>query len=198
MWELEPVYYWGNLFKFSHTFIICDRLLETYFLFGVDLQKRYSLSFYQNSDKHLFIQREDSFLTYTRNSGDLHNIAVVKSTLKIPPRQKGAIPIRIKGHNIKDQVTYFISNQHTKKGLEPNIHVIDSIYNIKGKSTLCIIVANYTNKHVSLNKGQYIDHIELWINNMAQTFVNSVITLKMMDDQVQLDTFTPLLQNLSR
>ena len=92
---------------------------------------------------------------------------------------------------------YFISNQHIIKGLDPNIHVIYGTCNIKGKSTLHIIVANYTNKHVTLNKGQCIGHMEPTINSMPQTSVNSIITQKMMDEQVQPDTFKPPLHNLS-
>ena len=140
------------IFKFSHTFIICDTLLETYILFGTDIQKRYSLSYSWDSDKELFIQREDSFFTYTINCELQHNIAVVKSTLKIPPRHIGIIPITIKGHNLKAQVGYFISNQHTNKALDSNIHMLDEIYNIKDKLTLCILVANYMHKHVTFNK----------------------------------------------
>ena len=45
-------------FKFSHIFIICDKLLDTDILFGIDMQKRYSLSYSWYSDKQLFIQRE--------------------------------------------------------------------------------------------------------------------------------------------
>ena len=45
-------------FKFSHTFIICDKLPETNILFGTDIQKRYFLSCSWDSDKQLFIQRE--------------------------------------------------------------------------------------------------------------------------------------------
>ena len=100
---------------------------------------------------------------------DLHNSAVVKSTLKFPPRHNSAIPIRIKGHNLKDKVTYFISNQHIKKGLNPNINEVDGIYNIKGKWTLYVMVANYTNKHVTFNKGQFIDHMEPVIDNMSSS-----------------------------
>ena len=44
-------------FKFSHTFIICDKLIETVILFGIDIQKIYSLSCSWDSDKQLFIQR---------------------------------------------------------------------------------------------------------------------------------------------
>ena len=56
---------------------------------------------------------------------------------------------------------------NTPRRDDPNIHVIDSIYNIKSKSTLHIIVENYTNKHVTFNKGQgqWIGHMESPINN---------------------------------
>ena len=38
-------------FKFSHTFIICDKLPDTDILFGIDIQKRYSLSYSWDVDK---------------------------------------------------------------------------------------------------------------------------------------------------
>ena len=148
-------------------------------------------------DRHLFLQREGSFLTCTRNREDLNNIAVVKSTLKILPRHSDTISIRIKGHDLKNQVAYFISNQYTKMGLDPKIHVIDGIYNIKGKLMLYVMVAHYINKHATFNKGQCIGHMEPLFDNMSLMSVNSVITQKMMDDQVQLATFTPPLHNLS-
>ena len=75
-------------------------------------------------DKHLFIQREGSFLTYTRNCEQQHNIAVVKSPSKIAPRHSGVIPVTIKGHTLKAPFGYFISDQHTNKRLDPNIHVM--------------------------------------------------------------------------
>ena len=97
----------------------------------------------------------------------------------------------IKGHNLKAPVGYFISNQHINKGLDPNIHVIDGIYNLKDQSTLHIFVANYTNKHVTFNKGQCWVHIEPSIDHMPQTSINICTTEKMKDEQVQPDTFTP-------
>ena len=60
-----------------------------------------------------------------------------------------------------------------------------------------MIVVNYINKHITFNKGQYMGHMEPPIDSMSQTSVNSVMTQKMMDDQVQPDTFTPLLHHLS-
>ena len=89
-------------------------------------------------------------------------------------------------------MAYFISSQHTKKALDPNIHVIDGIYDIKGKLTLYVIVANYTNRHVTFKKAQCLGHIEPSIDNMPQTSVNSIITQKMIYKQVQPDTFKPL------
>ena len=162
---------WIVDFKFSHTFKICNRLLITDFLFSIDLQKWHSLSYCWDSDTHLFIQREGSFLAYKRNREDLCNTALVKSMLKMPPRHNRLVPIKIKGHNLEDQVAYFISNQHSN----PQWH---GIYNIKGKSMLYVMVANYTNKHITFNKGQCIGHMEPPIDRMSQTSVNSVTTQK--------------------
>ena len=106
------------------------------------------------------------------------------------------MPVNIKGHSLKTSVGYFISNQYVNKGLYPNIHVIDGIYNIKGRSTLHILVANYTNKHVKLNKGQCIGHIEPSIDQMPQTSINSLTTQKMIDEHIQPYTFTPPLHTL--
>ena len=112
-------------------------------------------------------------MTYTRNCEQQPNIAVVKSVLKIPPRHNDIIPITIKGHNLKAPVGYFISNQHINRGCDPNIHVIDGIYNIKGRSTLHVLVANYTNKYITFNKGQCIGHIGPAIDHMLQTSITS-------------------------
>ena len=119
----------------------------------------------------------------------------MKSPLKIPARNNDITPI-IKGHNLKTPIGYFISNQHINKGLDPNIHVIDGIYNIKGTSTLHVLVANYSNKHVTFNKGQCIGHIEPSTDHMPQTSINSLTTQEMIDEHVQPDTFTPPLHTL--
>ena len=147
-------------FKFSHTFFICDRLPEADFLFGISQQKRYSLFYCWDSHRHFFIQREGSFLTYIINKEDLYNIALVKSTLKIPPKHNGTTPITIKGHNLQDQVTHFINNLHIKEVINSNIYISDGIYKIIGKSMLYVMIANYTNKHITFYKGQCIGHME--------------------------------------
>ena len=102
-------------FKISHTSVICGRLPEADFLFGIDLQKPYSLSYCWDSNRHLFIQREASILTYTINKEDLDNIALVQSMLK-----KFHLDIMVQCQSRseattyrEDQVAYFISSQHT-------------------------------------------------------------------------------------
>ena len=102
----------------------------------------------------------------------------------------------MKGNKLQDQVAYFISNQHTKKELDPHIHIHNGIYNIKGKSVPYMMVANYTNTPITFNKGQCIGHMEPPIDRIFQISVNTVMTQKMIEDQVQLDTFTPLLHHL--
>ena len=177
--------------KFAHTFIICDKLPDTDILFGIDIQKKYSVSYSWGVDKQLFIQREGSFLTYTRNCEQQHNTAVVKSPLKVPLRHNGIIPVTIKGHNLKAPVGYFISNQPINRKLDPSIHVLDGIYNIKDKLTLHVLVANYTNKHVTFNKGQCTDHVESSFDHMPQNAINNLTTQKVTDEHIQADTFTP-------
>ena len=120
-------------FKFTHDFIICDRLPDTEILFGIDIKKNISLSYAWDKEKNCYIQKDGRFHTYTRNCEHKATIGFVKSTLKIPPRHNGIIPIKIKGHTIKGHMAYFISNQHSTEGKDPNINIVNGIHNIKGK-----------------------------------------------------------------
>ena len=54
-------------FKLTHNFIICNRLLDTEIIFGIDIQKKFSLSYACDKEKNCYIQRDGRFLTYTRN-----------------------------------------------------------------------------------------------------------------------------------
>ena len=96
-------------------------------------------------------------------------IGIVKSTLKITPQHKGIIPVKIKGHTIKGHMAYFITNQDPTKGKKPNINIINDINNIKGKISVNILVSNYTNKHITFNKGEYAGCLELTIDEIPQT-----------------------------
>ena len=46
------------------------------------------------------------------------------------------------------------------KGRDPNINIINGIHKIKEKTSVNILVSNYTNKHITFNKGEYIGCLE--------------------------------------
>ena len=54
-------------FKFTHNFIICNRLLDTEIIFGIDIQKKFSISYAWDKSKNCYIQKDGKFLLYTRN-----------------------------------------------------------------------------------------------------------------------------------
>ena len=45
-------------FKFTHNFIICDQLPETELIFGIDMQRKFSLSCTWDKERNCYIQRE--------------------------------------------------------------------------------------------------------------------------------------------
>ena len=163
---------WIEDFKFAHNFITCDRLPDMELLFGIDIQKKFSLSYVWDKEKNCYIQRDSKFLTYTRNCEQKATIGIVKSTLKIPPRHNGIIPINIKGHIIKGHIAYFISDQDSTKWKDLNINIINGIHNIKGKTSVNILMSDYTNKHITFNKGEYIGHLESPIDETPQSSAN--------------------------
>ena len=126
-------------------------------------------------------------------------IGIVKSTLKIPSRHNDIIPIKIKGHPITGQRACFISNQESTKGKDPNINIVNGIHNIKGRTSVNIFVSNYSNKHATFNKGEYIGYLldideekySLPHKNSEAHTISSVTTKKMMTVQVKQDTFEP-------
>ena len=85
---------------------------------------------------------------------------MVKSTLKIPLQHNGVVPIKITGPVIKEHMAYFFTDDNSTKGRDPNINIINGIHKIKGRKSVHILVSNYTNKHVTFNKGEYIGCLE--------------------------------------
>ena len=83
-------------------------------------------------------------------------MGIVKSSLKIPPRHNGVVPIKITGQMITDHIAYFITDENSTKGRDPNINIISGIHCIKGKTYVIILVSNYTNKHIKFNKGEHV------------------------------------------
>ena len=112
-------------FKFTHNFVICNRLLDTEIIFGIDIQKKFSLSYTWDKEKNCYIQRDGKFLTYTWNHEQKATIGTVKSSLKIPPQHNGVVPIKITGPVIKEHITYFITDDNSTKGRDPNINIIN-------------------------------------------------------------------------
>ena len=101
-----------------------------------------------------------------------------------------------------DHMVYFISDENSTKGKDPNINIICGIHGIKGKTSVNVLVSNYTNKHIKFNKGEYIGCLEPTItDNMPSDQpvthpTNSVTLQKMMAEQVQWETFNPPCHNL--
>ena len=115
-----------------------------------------------------------------------------------PPRHNDIIPIQIKGHAIKGHMAYFIGDQDFNKGKDPNIHIIDSIHNIKGRIYVNVLISNYSNKHITFNKGEYVGHLESPVEDMQQikedagSLTTYSITMEsMMAKKFEPETFKP-------
>ena len=182
-------------FKFTHNFIICNQLPDMELIFGIDIQKKFSLSYAWDKDKQCFIQQNGMFLTFTHANTQKATTGTVKSTLKIPPRHNGVVLIKISGPLITTHTAHFVTDDSTPKGRDPNINIIDGIHKIKDRSTVNILISNYTNKHLTFHKGEYIGHLEpivLDSTDQGETHqANSITLKKMMSETVTSDTFDP-------
>ena len=98
-------------------------------------------------------------------------------------------------------MAYFLTDDSTPKGKDPNINIIDGIHRIKGKTSVNILVSNYTNKHLTFHKGEYIGHLEpavLDSTDQQETQQTNNVTLKkMMSETVTPDTFNRPCHELS-
>ena len=70
------------------------------------------------------------------------------------------MPIKISGPIIEEHMAYFIMDDNTSKGRDPNVNIISGIPKIKGRTSVNILVSNYTNKHLTFHKGENIGHLE--------------------------------------
>ena len=134
-------------------------------------------------------------MAFTHTTTQKATIGTVKSTLKIPPRHNGILPIKISGPLITTDTAHFITDDTTPKGKDPNINIIDGIHKIRDRSMVNVIVFNYTNKHLTFHKGEYIGHLEpleLVSTDQGETHqVNSITLKKMISETVTSDTFNP-------
>ena len=113
------------------------------------------------------------------------------------------MPIKISGPIIDEQMAYFITDDNTSKGRDPNINIINGIHKIKGRTSVNILVSNYTNKHLTFHKGEYIGHLEpdviddTTMDQKERHQTNSITLQKMMAEQVKPDVFNPPCHELS-
>ena len=113
------------------------------------------------------------------------------------------MPIKISGPIIKTHMAYFLTDESTPKGKDPNINIIIGIYKIKGKTSVNVLVSNYTNKYLTFHKGEYIGHLEpavmdnSTIDQQDTHQTNSKTLKKMMAEMVTPDTFNPTCHELS-
>ena len=191
-------------FKFTHDFIICDQLPETELIFGINIQGKFSLSYAWDRERNCYIQREGKVLVYMHACDHNATIGTVKSTLRIPPQHNGVIPIKISGPIIEEHMACFITDDNTTKGKDPNTNIISSIQKIKGKSSLNVLISNYTNKHLTFHKGEYVGHLEPAVMDyntvdQTETHQTSSATLKkMMAETVTPYIFNPPCHELSK
>ena len=85
------------------------------------------------------------------------------------------------------------------KGRDPNINIIDGIHKIKDRSTVNVLISNYTNKHLTFHKGKYIGHLEpIELDSTDQGETHQANTLKkMMSETVTSETFNPPCHKIS-
>ena len=164
-------------------------------VFCIDIQKKFSLSYTWDKDKQCYIQRNGKFLTFTHANNHKAMVGTVKSTLKIPPRHNGVVLIKISGLLITTHTAHFIMDDSTPKGRDPNINIIDGIRKIKDRTSVNILISNYTNKHLTFHKVEYIGHLEpIVLDSTDQReahHTNSITLKKMMSETVTPDTFDP-------
>ena len=105
-------------FKFMHNFITCNQLPDTELIFGINIQKKFPLSYAWDKDKQCFVQQNGKFLTFTHANTQKAAIGTVKSTLKIPPRHNGVVLIKFSGPLITTHTAHFVTDDSTPKGRE--------------------------------------------------------------------------------
>ena len=92
-------------------------------------------------------------------------------------------------------MAYFLTDDSTPKGRDPNINIIDGIHKIKGRTSVNILVSNYTNKHLTFHKSKYIGHLEPAVLDSTDQrdihHTNSVTLKKMMSETITPNTFNP-------
>ena len=120
-------------FKFTHNFVICDRLPDMEIIFGIDIQKTFSPLYAWDKEKNCYIERDGKLLTYTWNCEQKATIGTVKLSLKFPLWHNGVVSITITGPVVKEHMAYFITNDNSTKGETPTSTSLMVFTRLKGK-----------------------------------------------------------------
>ena len=101
-------------------------------------------------------------------------------------------------------MAYFITDNNTSKGKDPNINIINGIHKIKGKTSVNILFSNYTNEDLTFHKAECVGHLEpafmddTTIEQRDTHQASSVTLRKKMLETVTPDTFNPPCHELSQ
>ena len=99
-------------------------------------------------------------------------------------------------------MAYSITDDNISKGKDQNINIISSIHQIKGRTSVNVLVSNYSNKHLTFHKGEYVGHLEpaviddTTIDQGETHQTNSRTLQKVMVEKVAPDICNPPHHNL--
>ena len=82
----------------------------------------------------------------------MHETVTRWPQLVLSHSHNGFVPIKITGQPIKDHMAYFITDENSTKGRDPNINTINGINFIKGKTSVNAFVPDYKTNTLSLTK----------------------------------------------
>ena len=148
-------------FKFTHNFIICDQFPETELIFGINIQRKFSLSYTWDKERNCYIQRDGKFLVYMHTCDCKATIGTVKSTLRISTLTHWC-HTKLRQVDLSLRNIWHTSSEMTilQRERNPNINIISSIHKIKDKTSVNVLVSNYTNKHLMFKKAEYVRHLK--------------------------------------
>ena len=185
-------------FKFAYSFIICNRLSDIEILFGIDIQKKFPWHMPGIRKRTVTYRRMADFSPTPETVNRRQLLGLSRQLSKYHPDTMVSFQSRSKAIQSKDIWHTSSAIKIQQKWKDCNINIINSIHNIKGKTSVNILVSNYTNKHITFNKGEYIGDLEPPIDEIPQSSANpdaptmhSITMEILMAEKVEPDTFKP-------
>ena len=113
---MTALHLWIADFKFTHNFMICYRLPDTEIIFGIDIQKKFSISYAWDKAKNCYIQKDGKFLTYMGNCDQKVTIGIVKLTLRYHQDRMVSYQLRSQDKHLRNIWLTFITDGDSTKG----------------------------------------------------------------------------------